>query len=591
MDKKIKYYSLGILLIIAFIIFGNSLASDFVFDDKAVVKDRPELNNIEHLPYLLFEPYHQLGFDGDAYRPITMISFSLNYYFFSAKPWNFHFINIILHSLASWLVFLLILKLTKKLHFSFLVSLIFLVLPIHTESINAIVGRAEILSLLFGLWSILILLKNKKIKRKISAQFWASLLFLFALLSKESAIGFLPLYFIILWINSNGKTFISSLKIIIKKYWKNFIYLIGATLLYFLMRSIVLDKIINTNPTIVENPLKFISWPERLLTAFKILGMYLIKIIWPLNNLSSDYSYNQIPTKINWLNLQMWLGIFTFAAIASLIIAILLKPKNKSNNKKMLILSCSFFLFFYISTSNIVFPIGTIMAERLMYIPSIAICILFGLLLTMLRSMLRNKIRNKNYSQYIYLLIVMILIIFYSSISFNRNFDWRNESNLFASAAARSPNSVLSRSNLGAIYLLENKLDLAEKEIMAAQNIYDNYNHNLNNLGLLYLKQGKLKEARDQFIFTLKNHPAYGPAIDNLALTYFQLGEYEKAKKFWGIIHNNKIAELYLIRYFNNEFSHLLKEKQKTQAKNLLEQAMEVVDDKKWLKNIEKAIK
>jgi len=590
MDKKIKLITLGIFLIITFIVFGNSLASDFVFDDLAIVRDRPELKNIEHIPYLFFEPYHNMGYDGDIYRPITMASFSLNYNFLGEKPWGFHFINILLHALASWLIFLVLTKLTKKIDFSFIVALLFLILPIHTEPINAIVGRAEMLSLLFISLCLLLLLKKKTIrakKKKISLEFWAGVLFLLALLSKESALGLLPLYFIILWINIKGQTFLIRLKTLIKKYWLNFSYLSSAIIIYFSMRATTLEKLVNTRSSIVENPLKFADWPERIFTALKVLGIYIYKTIWPYNNLSSDHSYNQIPVEINWTSWQFWLGAIILSLIIFIIAKAIIKPPKNNFTNKIFILSSSFFLFYIIITSNLLFTIGTILAERLMYIPSLAFCLLLAFLLIWLR----DRFINYKFCSHFFITLCLIIICFYSFVSFTRNFDWKNENDLFRSAAARSPNSVLSRSNLGAIYLLENNLEAAEIEIIAAQNIYDNYNHNLNNLGLLYLKQGKLEKARDQFILTLKKYPSYGSTIDNLALTYFKLGEYEQAKKFWDIIYGQENAQYYLMAHFNNEFNKLISENKKTQAKILLEQAQNIVNNKKWVKKVEKAIK
>jgi len=344
------------------------------------------------------------------------------------------------------------------------------------------------------------------------------------------------------------------------------------------MRGLTLYDLANSRATIVENPLKFVNWFERMAAAFKVLGMYLIRIIWPVNNLSSDYSYNQIPTTFNLFGWEMWLGIIIFSLM---IVGVCLAFKKK-RAPIILILASSFFLFFYLPTSNLIFPIGTIMAERLMYIPSLAACLLLGAGLILLRS----RLRSKKYGQCLYLSIILIIIIFYGFVSFNRNFDWRNEAALFASAASRSPNSVLSRSNQGAMYLLAGKLELAEQEILAAQKIYDNYNHNLNNLGLLYLKQNKLDQARSQLEFTLTKYPSYGPAIDNLALTCFKLGEYRKAGKLWTVIYGHEAAQLYLKAYFSSEFAKLVKENNKTGAKSLFIQASKAVKDKKWLREI-----
>jgi len=585
--KKTKLVVLLFFLILTFLIFGNSIFNDFTFDDIAIVQNRTEIRNLDNLWKFFFSPYSYNDPTCGAYRPAVFIGLSLNYAIFGDNPWGFHLINVFFHAFTSWIIFLLLQRLTRKDDFSLLVSLLFLVTPIHTEAINGIVGRAEIQSLLFLSGSLLVLLSPKKNTKKISKYFWAALLFIFALMSKETALGLLPLYGIILWLNNKGNNFISRLQTIIKKHWQEFIYLLSATVIYFTLRALTLGPhILGNKATIVENPLKFIDWHERILNAFKILGMYLVKIIWPYNNLSSDYSYNQISTHINWLNPLLWVGLFTLMGLTAILIITMIKPPKKSSNYKILILAASFFLFFYLPISNIIFPIGTIMAERLMYIPSLGICMMLGLLIIMLRSLLRNKTNNKNYSQYIFLSIVILLTIFYSTVSFNRNFDWKNEASLFASAATRSPNSVLSRSNLGAIYLLEDNLPAAEKEIMAAQNIYDSYNHNLNNLGLLYLKQGQIEKAKNQFIYTLKKYPSYGPSIDNLALAYFKLGEYQKAKKFWSIIHGNENAQIYLMAYFNDEFNKLIQGEKIDQAEKLLERIKNIVDNKKWLKEI-----
>ena len=107
---KKPHLILLIFTLIAFLVFGNSLFGNFVFDDLAIVRDRDELKNIQHLPLLLFEPYHKLGYDGDLYRPLTMISFSLNYFITGEKPWGFHLFNILLHTLSSWLVYLSLYK-------------------------------------------------------------------------------------------------------------------------------------------------------------------------------------------------------------------------------------------------------------------------------------------------------------------------------------------------------------------------------------------------------------------------------------------------------------------------------------------------
>lgn len=537
-----------LFLLLSLIVFGNSLLNDFVFDDLAIVRDRPELRDVNHLPFLLFEPYHQGNIEAGIYRPGTMASFALNHVLLGHNPWSFHLVNILLHGTASWLVAIFAFRITKRKATGLLAGLLFLVLPIHTEAVNEIVGRAEILSLIFGLMALLWIWprdrnesesgKEEKTSR-ISKFFMAAVFLWLALLSKESAVGFIPLYFTIALLKESGKAGYA-----LKKYGQTLAYFLVALFIYLGMRFVTLGShMFGNDATVVENPLKFAGAFERTVTAIKILGMYAVRIVWPAGNLSSDYSYDQIPVTGNFLDPLFLLG---FSIMVTAVYGLL--RSLKENVSPWTAVAGGAFLFFFFPVANIVFPIGTIMGERLMYAPSLGFCILASAGFSLFsekpvgseKSVWQLLSVNKPAG-----ILVAVVLMAYGALTMRRNFEWRDEPSLFFSAAERSPNSVLSRSNKGAVLLLRGELDLARKEIEAAQAIYPRYNHNLNNLGLLYLKQGDLPAAKEQFKKTLRESPGYGNAIDNLALTYCQLGEEEKAKRLWQIIYGKQIPGIY----------------------------------------------
>ncbi len=544
-----KFLVLFFCFLVVFLIFGLSIGHDFVFDDIGVVRDRVELRQVGNIPNFFLSPYSAP--ESGAYRPLTVLSFSLNYFLFTPfalwgqtpAPWSFHLINIILHILNGWLLFLLIKKLSQRKLLAWLTCLLFLVLPIHVEAVAGIVGRAELLTLGF---SLLVFLSLFCLESRIWKTLLGSSCFLLALLSKENAVAVLPIYFFIVLysgLRSLRKYSLGQkIRFTFARVWPQFLGLISAFFIYFGLRLLVLkNNLFSNHATIVENPLKFASIGQRILTAFKILTLYLEKTFWPVQ-LSSDYSYNQISLVKNGLDLRMWLGIIAF----SFFIFCLFKPFKNSGQKWFLLgISASFFIWPFLPIANLLFPIGTIMAERLMYFPSIGLCLILAYILLHLR-----KLKPKKVFLPIFFIILFGFLFFYSVRSYSRNLDWHNEKMLFVSAVKASPNSVLSRSNKGAMYLLEGKYEEAEKEILAAHQIYPFYPHAMNNLGLIYRHQGKYDLAEQQFLATIETSPGYINAYENLALVYFDQAKYQLAR------------EILLKRYLNNEDlvnSHLVR--------------------------------
>src|SRR3989344_5893160 len=144
-NRHLVFVVIALSVVGSFVVYGNSIKGDFVFDDVVVVQKRSDLKNFAHLPKLFIEPYHLHRPQSGLFRPITAASFAFNYAFLGKSPAGFHVINIILHALASALVFWLVWHLFSRRDLAWVTWLLFLVLPIHTEAVANIVGRAEIL--------------------------------------------------------------------------------------------------------------------------------------------------------------------------------------------------------------------------------------------------------------------------------------------------------------------------------------------------------------------------------------------------------------------------------------------------------------
>src|SRR3989338_1865711 len=127
--------------------------------------------------------------------------------------------------------------------------------------------------------------------------------------------------------------------------------------------------------TIVENHLIFSSFLERIFTAFKVLFMYVERLVWPIH-LSADYSFNTIQTVSNpFVSLESAVGILILILLVVLIV--FYKKVNKEIS-----FGAVLFLFPYLIISNLIKPVGTIMGERLMYFPSFGFAVITALILT-----------------------------------------------------------------------------------------------------------------------------------------------------------------------------------------------------------------
>lgn len=516
-ETKNKLIFLAICLGLVFLIYGRSILGDFVFDDRNIVERQVQLSNVNSLDKILVSPYWSEA-DG-AYRPVTLVSFTLNFLLFGADPAGFHLVNLLLYALTGFLIYLFIDRLFKKRLLAYLSAIIFLIFPIHTEVAANIIGRAEILALGFSLLAFIELIKDKKAEpgvKKYKRYWLAGLWFFLAFGSKETAIAALPIAAMIIYFKE--KSFWQ--REILSKYWPAALWFASGTVVYFAFRLMVLGQkyFLSSQTSLVENSLRFTDAGSRIITAFAILWLYFKKSFWPFG-LCSDYSFNQIPV-LRVFNTPAVLGLSLFILIIASIFLFLKRAP-------ILSLGSAFFLFSFLPVANLIFPTGTIMGERLMYYPSVGLSLYLAYCLYAIYNLKPQKIFG-----YLAIGPLAVLTIFYGIIGFARAGDWLTEKRLFASAAVCAPNSVLSRSNQGAEYYLEGNLPAAKAELLAAQAIYDGYPKGVNNLGLVYWKEGDIKQARELFLKAVSLPFPYYGAWENLALVSLEEGKTDEAREW-----------------------------------------------------------
>ncbi len=246
---------------------------------------------------------------------------------------------------------------------------------------------------------------------------------------------------------------------------KGYVVLLAPILTMFYVRSQIFGQLRPPELPWVDNPLAMpgVSFLTARITAIKVIGKYFWLLLWP-QQLSCDYSYNQIPI-VNW-HFNTWEDWKAIVALVSIVIVLLVAIRNYHRNKPLF-----FFVFFFFGTllpsSNLIpnptfgqsmfdkisWCIGSIMAERFLYLPSIGFC---GCMVVAVYSVCRRLIPNLDVSpwaQRIWLQVVArtalsLIVVAYGVRAFNRNDDWKDDETLWTKAVETCPDSFKTHKSL-----------------------------------------------------------------------------------------------------------------------------------------------
>ncbi|XP_047132162.1 protein O-mannosyl-transferase tmtc2 isoform X1 [Hydra vulgaris] len=522
-------YSCIFIFLFAFICYSNTLSSEFVYDDTRAILANQDLLPSKPWHNLLFNDFWgtPLSHSGShkSYRPVCVFSFRLNYLFGQLNPWGYHLVNVILHGIVSCLFTYFCLLFYNKKWVVLLGGLMFAAHPIHTEAVAGIVGRADVGAALFFLLSLICYIKasNGYFSKNI-LWFCLSLLFsLLAMFTKEQGITVLGLCIVleILIVSKcniaqpskvfeNLRTSGGHIRCLFLTIWS-----VAVLYLRFLIMQNTLPEFSNSDNPAANDP--------NILTRFftfmylPFCNLYLLFFPWQL---SYDWSIEAIPLVEK---LVCWENVCSILMYSSLIYILwfylrcfhlLLKNKNNQNVNifDLMIFGLAVMIIPFLPASNLFFYVGFIVAERVLYIPSIGFCFLFvnGLYL---------MVHVKKQPRWLYATVVLSLI--FALQTYQRNIAWKDEENLYRSGLVLSP--AKSYLNLGNVLNARNKTKEAEQAYRTALKFRSNMADTHYNLGILLQNERRYKEAIYSYKEAIKYRPRLATAHLNLGVTLMSL--------------------------------------------------------------------
>ncbi len=567
--RRLPTLSLLLVLLAALLPYLNSLDNGFVLDDHELIVVNPYLKGAA-APGAFFtaEFWDDCNQDrSNRYQPLAMVSFALNHRLGGLEPFGCHLTNLLLHLTICLLLLLALRRLLPRGMLALTATLLFALHPVHTETVSAVGGRAELLAalFLFAAWLVHLAAWPPRDngsdgftggwRHRLGLSLLVTCFFLLALFSTASAMALLPILLLGDLLRQKKapppeltdpaeddefytpdrqpvwQTLESLGRQLARLPLAGYAGPLAALAGYLVIRHRTMGSLIgNAVIPYLDNPLAGVDTVERLMTAVKILGEYLRLLIWPFH-LSADYSFNQVTLVTSPADPG-------FLAALAACLAMLVGATVLSRSKRGHVAAFGIFFFFsaIIPVSNIVFAMDRIMAERLLYLPSLGFCLVLASLICLLAREICGSKPGKNggtspwsLQSWLVIALVSLIALCYAGRTVSRNPDWHDQQSLFLSAAAVSPNSALVHGDLGVWYFEHGDYTQANRSLERAVAIHPDFPIALYMLGRTRIELGDMERAREALGRVAELRPDHPEIFLALGAVDFRLGRLENA--------------------------------------------------------------
>jgi len=460
---KGKFLAVLLLVLVTLGAYANSLKGDFISDDRALM-----LEFSRKAP-----PLFKGSFE------VTHFINALCWRLFGLKPFGYHLVSVVLHTVNTVLMFFVVVSLFSKEKLAFITALLFAVHPVNTQVVSWISGKPYAEMTLFFLLGLL--LQKRLVFSGIS--------FLLSLSVQVGALGF-P--FVSYACAKDRRKFLFFLVILLL--CVPFVY---KTLLH---RIAVFGLSGQTEiwPTVGR-----IASVSRVVAYYLALALFPLKLGW-YHAIGFDYDKS----------LEQY-NLMAFVSMAVIVMLIMCAFRYR-HSARAFFLGILWVFITLVPCVNII-NTNSLVAERYLYLPLAGFCLALGALL--------DKAPLK-----VTIAIVSFIFFFFFFRTMVRNQDYKNEFTLYYANTVAFPGTYMSHNSLGGAYANLGKHDLAAEEFKRTIALNPSYAGAYYNLANTYVALGRLDEAYEHYQKALSIAPEFDLAKKNFeALERFrkQQGNHE----------------------------------------------------------------
>ncbi len=497
------------LALIVILIYANTIGSPFIFDSR---------NNIETNPHIRISKITLNDLAAAAFksplkqRPLSNISFALNYYLHGYNVVGFHVVNILIHISTGFLLYFFVKSTFRTpalrsrygdyLWISFFTTAVWMVHPLQTQSVSYIVQRMNSLCAMFYVLSILFYARfrlsgqQKNKWRLLSGCILAGVL---ALASKQIA-ATLPVFII-----AYEWYFFRDLEL---KWLKNQIPLLTGCLL---LTAVIALALLGSNP--LDGILKGyqgrdFTLTQRLLTEPRVIIFYLSQLLWPHpSRLNLDHDFTLSNSLMD--PMTTFFSIFIIAALIGLAVV--------TASKQRLLSFCIMWFFGNLVIESSILPLEIIFEHRV-YLPSMT----FSLIIVLL-------VYRWVKPAWLPAALLCAMVTVGAVWTYERNAVYSDRVTFWQDCADKSPGKARPFNNLGVALADQGDHDEAIKQYQKALQIDPLYQDPVANIGLSLAQKGKMEESITQFLKALVINPKDYKTLNNLGASLIVVGRVTEA--------------------------------------------------------------
>jgi hypothetical protein len=438
-----------VVLALAASIIG--LANGYAYDDRYIIVSNANVHHVSGVWRLFGQSYWPKDQGGDAYRPLTMLFFTLEWAIGRGSPLPFHLVNIALNAGTAVAVFGLA-SLVLPVWAAWLAAALFAVHPVHVEAVASVVGQSELLAGLAVIVACFVYVRARR-QGDVSLRVGLSLVALYAVacFAKEHGIVLPVLLFLAELLIVRDERPLSA-RLSCRRWLVGGLAMIGVA--YLAARSMVLTQggAAGFRPFMVFAALK-LGPVDRALTMIGLVPEWLRLLVWPAR-LSADYTppYMYVAQGPS---IEQLPGLLLLTAIIGLGVA-------ARGRAPLVSFGIAWAAVTLLPTINFI-PL----AERTLFLPSVGAMLAFGAAAVWIAPRVRLPLLRS-----VTIAGCAALVFGGAARSAMRTTDWHDTERLLRTTAADFPESYRAHLMLGAYAFEHQRLQEGERELQRAFTLF-----------------------------------------------------------------------------------------------------------------------
>lgn len=543
--------------ILSGLVYSNTFSVPFVFDDVLTIVENPFVRDLSlsaDSGRAVLSTEHGVLRVLVSLRPIGNLTFALNYALHGFELWGYHLVNLIIHIVNAFLVYLLVRfsfgtprmkdPLPEALPgmAGFFAAILFAVHPVQTQAVTYIVQRYASLAAFFYLLSLVTYMqwrrgvrmtddrgqmaedrqKRTDNRQQTTEDRWKTVKIKPAIWYLASIISAI--------LAMKTKEIAFTLPLVIALY--EFLFFDGETrkrVLFLLPLLLTMPLIPLTlagidrpyaglagNVNDLEKVLTIMSPWDYLLTQFRVIVTYVRLLIVPVNqNLDYDYPvYHSLFIPEVFFSFLFLLSFF--------VLGVYLLYRARTGNPALRLISFGIFWFFItLSVESSLLPIRDVIFEHRVYLPSVGFFLAVTVSVFLIANGLRTAWRTAVTAA---VAVLFALVLLLAGAAYSRNRVWHDEETLWADVVKKSPNKARGYVNLGSAYGKKGEFHRAIETLSTAIDLDPNAAFAYSNRGMAHFYAGEHQPAFDDLTRAIELYRFSVKTYYHRAMVSYSLG-------------------------------------------------------------------